>query len=739
MQTASAKSKALELFILSAVSLFIELLVIRWMSADIRAFTVFRTFPLITCFVGLGVGFSLNKSDSYKLLPFAIFLFAITMKVADFLGFGLWSFPSISVFQWQNLTGLVDANSSYVMMFLLCIIIILGIPFGMCVAIASRMGVLFNELESLPAYCYNILGSLVGGIVLSLLSNTRMAPWQLLLVALGVIVLMQWKDLRRTAIGGITFAIVIAAAFIYLPAFPAKLLIPELTTYHTSERQTLWSPYQRIDLTVLKTKEGASKIGAASGVSSDDSKANVSDFVGLELSANRAFYQYFFNLKANSPLASQELWKNIRDDYALAFNLNKPKSALIVGSGTGQNVTSAIDAGVSDIDAVEIDPVILEIGKRYNPDNLSDKVHLICDDARHFFSRCRRKYDVVNFSTLDSHTIAGLGSSVRIDAYVYTKESIKESLGLLNDDGVLLISFATVAPWSEARLFKTFTAAAGYEPIVLKGKMIGCIFILGPHVKDGTLKIPAEYPLAKKTYPENTRILSDDWPYLYVQPEKVDYPYLLVVLEVLALSLYAGRRLLFGKSDGHSWQMFFLGSAFMLLELHSISFLSLLYGSTWITSAFVINGILLMILAATIATNNLGKQVDSKIKIVYGILFAAIFTSFFISQEGVVNALATGGQFIQYSLVTLLTILPMGIAAVVFASGLRASSNTSKALAFNLFGAVVGGLLEYLSTYLGIRNLLIVAASLYLCSMISFLSTGKKTAVSAKSGSEEAA
>jgi hypothetical protein len=58
---------------------------------------------------------------------------------------------------------------------------------------------------------------------------------------------------------------------------------------------------------------------------------------------------------------------------------------------------------------------------------------------------------------------------------------------------------------------------------------------------------------------------------------------------------------------------------------------------------------------------------------------------------------------------------------------LRASSNTSKALAFNLFGAVVGGLLEYLSTYLGIRNLLLVAASLYLCSMVSFLTAVGKS------------
>jgi hypothetical protein len=63
----------------------------------------------------------------------------------------------------------------------------------------------------------------------------------------------------------------------------------------------------------------------------------------------------------------------------------------------------------------------------------------------------------------------------------------------------------------------------------------------------------------------------------------------------------------------------------------------------------------------------------------------------------------------------------MGVAAIVFASALRSSSNASRALAFNLFGAVIGGLLEYLSNYLGIRNLLIVAALLYLCSVIGYL------------------
>ncbi len=83
------KKNQLELFILSAASLYVELLIIRWMSADIRAFTVFRTFPLVTCFVGLGIGFALGKDTNYTYFPLATLLIAISLKLADFLGVGM--------------------------------------------------------------------------------------------------------------------------------------------------------------------------------------------------------------------------------------------------------------------------------------------------------------------------------------------------------------------------------------------------------------------------------------------------------------------------------------------------------------------------------------------------------------------------------------------------------------------------------------------------------------------------
>ena len=45
------------LFFLSAIALFVELALIRWLSAEVRIYAYFKNFILIACFLGFGVGF----------------------------------------------------------------------------------------------------------------------------------------------------------------------------------------------------------------------------------------------------------------------------------------------------------------------------------------------------------------------------------------------------------------------------------------------------------------------------------------------------------------------------------------------------------------------------------------------------------------------------------------------------------------------------------------------------------
>ena len=70
---------------------------------------------------------------------------------------------------------------------------------------------------------------------------------------------------------------------------------------------------------------------------------------------------------------------------------------------------------------------------------------------------------------------------------------------------------------------------------------------------------------------------------------------------------------------------------------------------------------------------------------------------------------------------TLVTVLPLAFAALVFANSFKTAKDASGALAFNLFGAVLGGLLEYVSTYTGIRSLLIISFVLYAASLLCYV------------------
>ncbi len=183
------------------------------------------------------------------------------------------------------------------------------------------------------------------------------------------------------------------------------------------------------------------------------------------------------------------------------------------------------------------------------------------------------------------------------------------------------------------RLFKTLQLAAGYAPIALEAKMGATIYLLGPTVKNGTIKLPAEYKRLNIATAGPVKELTDDWPYLYVQPNIVDWPYFFVLGTILLLSIFAARRFLFAKNNPASWHMFFLGAAFLLLELHAISFLALLYGSTWITSAIVINSILIVILMANTAVIQFREKIAPKLAIVYLCLFISIAINYFLPTD----------------------------------------------------------------------------------------------------------
>ena len=54
-----SSTRMTELFTASLLSLYFELIVIRWLSSEIRIFAYFKNIPLMACLFGLGLGMAL--------------------------------------------------------------------------------------------------------------------------------------------------------------------------------------------------------------------------------------------------------------------------------------------------------------------------------------------------------------------------------------------------------------------------------------------------------------------------------------------------------------------------------------------------------------------------------------------------------------------------------------------------------------------------------------------------------
>jgi hypothetical protein len=202
------------------------------------------------------------------------------------------------------------------------------------------------------------------------------------------------------------------------------------------------------------------------------------------------------------------------------------------------------------------------------------------------------------------------------------------------------------------------------------------------------------------------RPATDDWPFLYLNPQGRPVAYVVVLGLILAASWVLIRASFRRRDSGFDWHMFFLGAAFMLVEVKSLAELSLLFGSTWLVNSAVFAGILLMILAANgVVSHSSGTGPAWS----YGWLAMSLLLPYAVGV-GWLNAWSFLGRAVVGALVTSLPIL---FAGMVFANSFRRTRDASGALAANMFGALVGGVLEYVSLASGIGSLTVLALALY--------------------------
>jgi hypothetical protein len=159
---------------------------------------------------------------------------------------------------------------------------------------------------------------------------------------------------------------------------------------------------------------------------------------------------------------------------------------------------------------------------------------------------------------------------------------------------------------------------------------------------------------------------------------------------------------------------FFLGSGFMLVETKAITELGLHLGGTWYVIAATI---VLVLVMAFFANFIVQRKMFRRTDFAYLGLLVSLLVGYISARNHELIALSSPLASLIVSCV-LLTI-PLFFSGIVFSSLIgKANINISTALAYNLMGALFGGLMEYNSMYFGFAFLYLLAIGFYFLAWI---------------------
>jgi spermidine synthase len=150
---------------------------------------------------------------------------------------------------------------------------------------------------------------------------------------------------------------------------------------------------------------------------------------------------------------------------ALPYRLLQRPEVLVLGAGAGYDVLLALHNGAAHVDAVELNPQMLEL-LRDDYSSFSgnlfahERVDWHVAEARGYVSRSAERYDLVQVAMLDSGAVAGAGGQALSENYLYTVEAIGRYLQRLEPGGLLAVTrWLKVPPRDSLKLAATVIEA----------------------------------------------------------------------------------------------------------------------------------------------------------------------------------------------------------------------------------------------------------------------------------------
>ncbi len=683
----SPRWQRLAVFAASALALYVELVLVRWHATCFHAFAIFKNVSLLSCFLGLGIGFALSGRSRGRLSTFLPLLALQTLLFA-ILSMTQYGARAVNPVAEQLVMGVTQDRRNW--MFLVEGNIFLAVVFllnaVMFIPLGHLAGRLMSGLPRVEAYSLNLVGSLCGIAIFSGLSLLWMPPAVWMGVAIAGVAPFLGRSTRRLGVA-------IASAAVILTAMGV--------TERPSEKN-YYSPYQLI---TLRLPEGHGSTATPS------------------LRVNHCFYQQIWDCSPAASARPDPQQQHAREYYDLPYRVlgDPPAEVAVVGAGSGNDVAAALRNGSQSVTAVEIDPTIVFLGERLHPEQpyADPRTHVVVNDARTYLRQTDHKFDLIVYGLLDSHTNLGALTNVRLDSFVYTVQGFKEAVARLKDDGILVVSYALIDPRQGDKLFAMLSQAWPQQPPRVLSGSGGTHYLTGPGLGRLPDRVADQTDVTQEFLrrgADRAEVATDDWPFFYMQQRSYPVTYAVMVLILLALSAVLVRRrlgTLAFASDARTAAFFFLGAGFMLVETRGITELGLVFGNTWQVISVVIAGILLM---GFLANQCVLRRGPVSHRTAFALLGLTLGLGWFLNRFTMDGGVLPAAMLIQPIVLT----APLFFAGLIFSSELQRGGAIGTALCANLFGAMLGGFLEYNSMYWGFSSLYPLGMGLY---ALAFLCT----------------
>jgi hypothetical protein len=640
----------------SALLLFLELALIRWLGANVVHLSYFSNFVLLGSFLGAGLGFLRARSAKDRSGWWPVLLAGLVVVVIILPVGVIQASTQVIYFTAVRVTG----PPAWVMLPLL-FIGVAAVMAGLGEAVARQ----FVQLPALRAYRADLVGSLVGITAFSALSALR-APsvaWGVV-VAVGAWLLADWKPSPAVAVSTLVLS---------------GLLLLETVTPGVS-----WSPYYKVSTISKGTGSHELTSVSVNGIP-HQSVTSIVDRLEAEPTYDTPYRRL--------------------PDVAL-------DRVLIVGAGTGTDVALALRNGAKRVDAVEIDPRLRQLGSERNPDRpyADPRVHVRVTDGRAFLERTDQRWDLILFALPDSLTLVAGNSAIRLESYLFTSEAMHAVRKHLEPSGGFAMYNFYRQSWLVDRYAGTIAGAFGHPPCVDTQAGAGKQAVISVAVETSGMRCETTWSAPADVVAPAT----DDHPFPYLKHRTIPMLYLLVLAGVLLLSFLSvrvgagGIRRLLPYSDAAA-----MGAAFLLLETRSITAFALWFGTTWVVNAIVFAGVLLAVLCAVEIS-----RFTSRIPLpaLYSALLVTLGIAWLVPAQSILGLPLLGRAVAAVAV----SFSPILVANVIFARRLATAADSTGVFGANLLGAMVGGCLEYASLLIGLRGLLIVVAVLYAISALTW-------------------